>query len=128
MILTHRRTINGIPNNIEFLVKFGDQIDQVLLAIPSLPKSELRRIVSDLQRQSTTVLQIPSIDELTSGRARIDALRPVAIDDLLGRDPVPPLPEVLGPGLRDSVVCVMGQVARLALSSVVRFWSWFPVS
>ena len=31
------------------------------------------------------VLQIPSVDDLTSGRARIDALRPVAIEDLLGQ-------------------------------------------
>ncbi|EHA62364.1 polysaccharide biosynthesis protein CapD [Synechococcus sp. WH 8016] len=54
------------------------------------------------------MLQIPSVDDLTSGLARIDALRPVAIEDLLGRDPVPPIQELLGPGLRDSVVCVTG--------------------
>ena len=40
--------------------------------------------------------------------ARIDVLRPAAIEDLLGRDPVPPLQDLLGPGLRDSVVCVTG--------------------
>ena len=54
------------------------------------------------------MLQIPSVDDLTSGLARIDSLRPVAIEDLLGRDPVPPLPELLRPGLRDAVVCVTG--------------------
>ena len=68
-----------------------DQLDRVLLAIPSLPRSERRRIVADLQCQSIPVLQIPSVDDLTSGRARIDELRPVAIEDLLGRDPVPPV-------------------------------------
>ena len=31
-----------------------------------------------------SVLQVPSVDDLTSGRARIDALRPIAIEDLLG--------------------------------------------
>ena len=61
-----------------------------------------------MQRQAISVLQIPSVDDLNSGRARIDALRPVAIEDLLGRDPVPPVPELLGPGLRDAVVCVTG--------------------
>lgn len=70
-----------------------------------MPRSERRRIVAELQRQAIPVLQIPSVDDLTSGRARIDALRPVAIEDLLGRDPVP---ELLGPGLRDAVVCVTG--------------------
>ena len=52
--------------------------------------------------------QVPSVDDLTSGRARIDSLRPVAIEDLLGRDTVPPLPELLGPALNGAVVCVTG--------------------
>ncbi|MDA7490964.1 polysaccharide biosynthesis protein [Synechococcus sp. AH-707-M23] len=104
-----QRTINDIPiQPPQVLSEMQDQLDQVLLAIPSLPRSERRRIVAELQRQEIPVLQIPSVDDLTSGRARIDALRPVAIDDLLGRDPVPPVPELLGPGLRDAVVCVTG--------------------
>ena len=104
-----QRTINGLPiQPPSVLSEIQDQIDQVLLAIPSLQRSERRRIVSDLQRQAIPVLQIPSVDDLTSGRARIDALRPVAIEDLLGRDPVSPLPELLGPGLSDAVVCVTG--------------------
>ena len=78
------------------LSELQDQLDQVLLAIPSLPRSERRRIVSELQRQVIPVFQIPSVDDLTSGRARIDALRPVAIEDLLGCDPVPPVAELLG--------------------------------
>jgi FlaA1/EpsC-like NDP-sugar epimerase len=104
-----QRTINGIPiQPPQVLSDIHDQLDQVLLAIPSLPRSERRRIVAELQRQAIPVLQIPSVDDLTSGRASIDALRPVAIEDLLGRDPVPPVPELLGPGLRNSVVCVTG--------------------
>ena len=104
-----RRTINGIPiQPPQVLSQIQAQLDQVLLAIPSLPRSERRRIVAELQRQAIPVLQIPSVDDLTSGRARIDALRPIAIEDLLGRDPVLPVPELLGPGLRDAVVCVTG--------------------
>ncbi|HGY5556971.1 MAG: polysaccharide biosynthesis protein [Prochlorococcus sp.] len=103
------RTINGIPiQPPQVLSKQPGRVDQVLLAIPSLPRQERRRIVADLQRYDVPVLQIPSVDDLTSGRAQIDALRPVAIEDLLGRDPVPPLSELLGPGLRDAVVCVTG--------------------
>ena len=104
-----QRTINDIPiQPPQILSQIQDQLDQVLLAIPSLPRSERRIIVAELQRQAIPVLQIPSVDDLTSGRARIDALRPVAIEDLLGRDPVSPVPELLGPGLRDAVVCVTG--------------------
>ena len=103
------RTINGVSiQPPQVLREFQDDLDQVLLAIPSLSRSERRRIVAELQRQTTPVLQIPSVDDLTSGLARIDALRPVAIEDLLGRDPVAPVRELLGPGLRDAVVCVTG--------------------
>ncbi|AKN61719.1 nucleoside-diphosphate sugar epimerase [Synechococcus sp. WH 8020] len=104
-----RRTINGIPiQPPQVLSQIQDKLDQVLLAIPSLPRSDRRRIVAELQRKAIPVLQVPSVDDLTSGRAQIDALRPVSIEDLLGRDTVPPVPELLGPGLRDAVVCITG--------------------
>ena len=83
-------------------------IDQVLLAIPSLSRSERRRILDQLQSRGIPVMQVPSVHDLTSGHAQIDSLRPIAIEDLLGRDEVPPDPNLLGPGILDSVVCVTG--------------------
>ena len=103
------RSINGVPISPPQLVtEMKRSIDQVLLAIPSLSRSERRRIVDGLQSYGIPVLQVPSVDDLTSGRARIDALRPIAIEDLLGRDEVPADPELLGPRIRDAVVCVTG--------------------
>ena len=103
------RSINGVAiQPPQKLIELGDSIDQVLLAIPSLSRRERRRIVDQLQGRGIPVLQVPSVDDLTSGRARIDALRPIAIEDLLGRDEVPPDPQLLGPGIRDAVVCVTG--------------------
>ena len=103
------RSINGVAiQPPQVLRELEGSIDQVLLAIPSLPRSERRRIVEDLNKRGISVLQVPSVDDLTSGRARIDALKPIAIEDLLGRDQVPPAPQLLGPGIRDAVVCVTG--------------------
>ena len=103
------RSINGVGIQPPVgLNQLDDSIDQVLLAIPSLPRSERRRIVDGLNSRGIRVLQVPSVDDLTSGRARIDDLRPIAIEDLLGRDEVPADPELLGPGIRDAVVCVTG--------------------
>ena len=110
--------MNGIPiQPPQVLSEIQDQLDQVLLAIPSIPRSERRCIFAQLQRQAIPVLQIPSVDDLTFGRARIDALRPVAFEDLLGRDPVPPVPELLGLGLRDAVVCVTGAGGTIGFSA-----------
>ena len=53
----------------QVLKKLEDSVDQVLLAIPSLSRSERRHIVDDLQRSGIAVLQVPSVDDLTAGRA-----------------------------------------------------------
>jgi FlaA1/EpsC-like NDP-sugar epimerase len=103
------RDINGIliqPPQI--LSERLADVDQVLLAIPSLSRSRRRRIVDDLQPLGIPVLQVPSMEEITSGRTRIDALRPIAIEELLGRDAVPPDPRLLGPGIAGQVVLVSG--------------------
>ena len=103
------RTLNGIPiNPPQILSQDKEQLDEVLLAIPSLSRDQRSHIVKSLHCQSLRVLQVPSVEDITTGRARIDTLKPVLIEDLLGRDPVPPVPELLGPGVSDAVVCVTG--------------------
>jgi len=105
------REVNGIPvlapQQLPALVQ-RRQPHQNLLALPSIGRSRRRRIVADLQPTGIPVLQVPTVEEITSGRTRIDALRPIAIEELLGRDAVPPLPQLLGPGVADQVVLVSG--------------------
>jgi FlaA1/EpsC-like NDP-sugar epimerase len=104
-----RREINGIAiQPPQILRERRGDVDQVLLAMPSLSRSQRRRIVDDLQPLGIPVLQVPSVEEITSGRTRIDALRPVAIEELLGRDAVPPDAQLLGPGIAGQVVLVSG--------------------
>jgi FlaA1/EpsC-like NDP-sugar epimerase len=104
-----RRDINGVSiQPPQVLRQQVGEIDQVLLAIPSLSRSRRRRITADLQDLGIPLLQVPSVDDITSGRARIDALRPIAIEELLGRDAVPPDPNLLGPGIAGQCVCVTG--------------------
>ena len=56
-----RRSINGVAiQPPQVLTQLKGSIDQVLLAIPSLPRSERRRIVEDLQLLGVHVLQVPS--------------------------------------------------------------------
>ena len=103
------RKINGIPiHPPQCLKQIDTSIDQVLLAIPSMPRSQRFRIVNVLQQEGFSVLQVPSVDDLTSGLATIDALKPIAIEDLLGRDPVETNPQSLGTSLQSAVVCVTG--------------------
>jgi len=104
-----RRNINGVPiQPPQLLRERAAEIDHVLLAIPSLSRSRRRRITAELQELGIPMLQVPSVDDITSGRARIDSLRPIAIEELLGRDAVPPNPDLLGPGIAGASVCVTG--------------------
>ena len=104
-----QRSLNGInidrPDVLNLLI---DEIDQVLLAIPSLSRQKRREILKKLQKYDIPVLQIPSIEEITTGKAKIDNLRPISIEDLLGRDKVMPDPNLLGPGIRGQTICVTG--------------------
>ena len=103
------RSINGIPiQPSQRLDTLRSEIDQALLAIPSLTRTKRRRIVDDLNERRIPVLQVPSVNDLTSGRARIDELRSVAIEDLLGRDPMSADIESLRSLIKSSVVCVTG--------------------
>ena len=62
------RSINGVAiQPPQKLIEMEGSIDQVLLAIPSLSRSERRRIVDNLQSHGIAVLQVPSVDDLTPG-------------------------------------------------------------
>ena len=105
------RTMNGIrvlaPQRLPGLIAW-QRPSQILLAMPHISRSQRRRIVENLQPTGIPVLQVPSVEEITAGRTSIDALRPIAIEELLGRDTVPPLPHLLGPGVAGKVVLVSG--------------------
>ncbi len=103
------RSIRGIPiKNPKDLPNFIDKADQVLLAIPSLNRRSRRKIVDSLKLQGTTVLQVPSIYDITSGNTQIDILKPILIEDLLGRDVINPEKEFIRKSIKGSIICVTG--------------------
>lgn len=62
----------------------------VLLALPTLGRPERRAIVERLSQHQVEVLAIPRMGELIGGRISYSDVRPVEIEDLLGREPVAP--------------------------------------
>ena len=74
----------------------------------SLTREARLRIVSRVQHLGLCLLQIPSIEELTSGQASISSLRPISVEDLLGRDTALPQSHLLGPGVTNNSACVTG--------------------
>ena len=83
-------------------------VDQVLLAMPNIDRSERSNILSKLEPLALEVKSIPSMSDLVSGNAKIDELRDVAIDDLLGRDTVEPNTKLMSKNIFSKVVMVSG--------------------
>ncbi len=103
------RYINGIaikpPSNIE---KFTDELDEIYLAIPSLTMIERRRILLKLKKLNFPVSEIPSIEEITSGKLQINNLKPLKIEQLLERDEVLSDTKKLSLGVGNSVILITG--------------------
>ena len=110
-IRLHGTTINGVPvhpaADLRALTARWN-IRESLLAMPSLNRQRRRRIVSRLETLGVEVKTIPSMGDLVSGRARFTDLRAVTPEDLLGRDPVPPKPELMTQNITGKVVMVTG--------------------
>ena len=80
----------------------------LFLALPRLPRDEKRKILETVAPISIRVRSVPRFEDLISGRSSIDALEEVAIEDILGRNPVPPDFSLLGEMLSHKKVLVTG--------------------
>ena len=103
------RNIGGIKIfSPEYLKKIKYKIDNILLAIPSASIEKRKQIIYKVQDLGFSILEVPSIEEITEGKARIDNLRRIEIDKLLERDIVLPIPELLGKGIKNKNILITG--------------------
>ncbi|MDR2925375.1 MAG: polysaccharide biosynthesis protein [Azoarcus sp.] len=86
------RELSGIPieGGIDALGQTLEkyQAAHVILAIPSAPPAAIRHATNLAVAANAKVFIVPGIEELMCGRVEIDVMRPVEMEDLLGREPV----------------------------------------
>ena len=103
------RYLDGIPiKSTVYLKKGYVNIDQILIAIPSLNQNQFQYVFNKIQKYKLPIFKVPSIEELTSGKSKIDTIKPVSIEDLLKRDTVRPDIYLLRKSVGNKVVCVTG--------------------
>jgi FlaA1/EpsC-like NDP-sugar epimerase len=83
-------------------------VEDVLLAIPSASRKRINEIVDSLQGHGVTVRTLPGIFELADGKVTVSDLRPIQIEDLLGRDAVPPDQNLMAKCILGKPVLVTG--------------------
>jgi FlaA1/EpsC-like NDP-sugar epimerase len=84
------------------------KLDEVLIALPSATKARQREIVELLEPFHIPVRTLPGLMDLVGGQISISDIREIDIVDLLGRDLVPPICELLLKNIQDKTVLVTG--------------------
>ena len=131
----HGSLIGGIrvypPTHLPQIINERD-IGSVLLAMPSIPRAQRRAVVEALEPYPVHVRTVPGLSDLVAGSAQVDEIQEIDIDDVLGREPIPPKPDLLDACVRGKTVLVTGaggsigselcrQLLRLAPSRLVLF-------
>ena len=109
-------TVHGVrvygPNSLYELVE-AFSVRQILLAIPSATHAERKEILNKLEHLPVHVKTVPDLFDMVSGKVGVDEIRDIDIEDLLGRDIVPPDPELLGACIKSRSVLVTGAAGSI---------------
>ena len=90
----------------KLIESFG--VEKFLLAIPEATRARRQEIIESIEPLSIPVQTIPDMADIISGKAKFNELRDVRVEDLLGRDPVPPDPKLMGANITLKSVMVTG--------------------
>jgi FlaA1/EpsC-like NDP-sugar epimerase len=105
------RSVNGLKvRAIERLneIVLDLKPEEVLIAKPGLNRANRRILVDKLLDLGLTVKTVPGIEELVDGNIDLSGIRPIRVEDLLGRDPVPPDRQLMERAVKGRVVMVTG--------------------
>ncbi|MES2604640.1 MAG: nucleoside-diphosphate sugar epimerase/dehydratase [Pseudomonadota bacterium] len=104
-------TVHGIrvyaPVSLRELID-NFSVRQILLAIPSATHAERKQILNNLEMHPIHVRTVPDLFDIVSGKVRVDEIRDIHIEDLLGRDIVPPDPQLMGACIESGNVLITG--------------------
>jgi FlaA1/EpsC-like NDP-sugar epimerase len=108
----HKSKILGVPvyGDRKSIQKVAEQedVDEIIVAIPSAPKDEIRKILHECKKTRCKLKTLPGMYELIDGKVTIKHIRDVQIEDLLGRETVKVNIEETSQHLKDQVVLVTG--------------------
>ena len=106
------RNVEGIPvvggrydilRNVE---KF--RIDKIFVAIPSASAADKREILNICKESGCEIKDLPGVAEIVNGEARISDMKDVAVEDLLGREPIRVDMEQIFDQIKDKTIMITG--------------------
>ncbi len=108
----HGMTVLGTIEDLTH-VATAYQIDELFIAMPSVNGNRMRRVVEHCLASGRKFKTIPGLGELIQGRVKVEELRDVNLEELLGRDPVKLDLDAVRRDLADRVVLVTGAAGSI---------------
>lgn len=81
---------------------------QLLFAIPSASLQQRQKIIRQFEQKNIQMKIIPGLSSIVDGKVKIESIREVGVEDLLGRDPVPPDEQLIQRIISNKVILVTG--------------------
>lgn len=85
-----------------------NQIAEIFLAMPKATRSQRLSAIARLNNLNVKVMTVPAPEEIMSGRFTISDVRPIEVNDLLRRDPVEPLTDLIRQAVEGHSILVTG--------------------
>ncbi len=100
------KVVGGRDKILYYAEKY--KITEMIIAIPSMSKKELQKILQICQQWECDLKILPGVYQLVNGEVTVEKLRNVNIEDLLGRDPIQITSETIGRYVSGKTVLVTG--------------------
>lgn len=106
------RALEGIPivGGRDSILQSVDKyhIDQILFAIPSASAEQKRDILNICKETECELMTLPGIYQLANGEVSLNKMKPVAVEDLLGRETIQVNMEEIFQHLKGKTILVTG--------------------
>ena len=107
----HKNTINALRvysiNELEKLILQLD-VDEIFLAVPSASHTRRKIIIQYLEKYPVHVRTLPSMTEVADGKIKLEDIKEIDLEDLLGRDSVLPDEKLFDICIKNKSVMVTG--------------------
>ena len=107
----HNHQINGLTvfpfTQLSYLIKQFGVID-LLLALPSVSRTRRNQLIRLLEPYSLHVRTLPSLLDLADGKVNVSDIQEIDITDLLGREAIEPIQDLLQANITNKTVMVTG--------------------
>ena len=103
----HGVSVRGSPDQIPEFCN-DHKLDKIILAMPHATGKRVQELVSLFAKTRISFDIVPSVEQLVTGKVRVSQIRPVEIEDLLGREAINLEGERIREIVRGQVVVVTG--------------------